>query len=61
MYPDNLNNQPQGIDYLNQIATPPPAEGFDKKNQNHHRYFEFYRLDNPNCDICFFTRFYAKR
>lgn len=31
MYPDNLNNQPQGIDYLNQIATPPPAEGFDKK------------------------------
>lgn len=33
MYPDNLNNQPQGIDYLNQIATPPPAEGFDKKTK----------------------------
>jgi len=28
-----LNNQPQGIDYLNQIATPPPAEGFDKKTK----------------------------
>ena len=33
MYPDNLNNQPQGSDYLNQIATPPPAEGFDKKTK----------------------------
>ena len=33
MYPDNLNNQPQGIDYLNQIAAPPPAEGFDKKTK----------------------------
>ena len=33
MYPDNLNNQPQGIDYLNQIATPPPTEGFDKKTK----------------------------
>ena len=33
MYPDNLNNQPQGIDYLKQIATPPPAEGFDKKTK----------------------------
>ena len=33
MYPDNLNNQPQGIDYLNQIATPPSAEGFDKKTK----------------------------
>ena len=33
MYPDNLNNQPQGIDYLNQIATSPPAEGFDKKTK----------------------------
>mgnify|MGYP000874660227 FL=1 len=33
MYPDNLNNQPQGINYLNQIATPPPAEGFDKKTK----------------------------
>ena len=33
MYPANLNNQPQGIDYLNQIATPPPAEGFDKKTK----------------------------
>ena len=33
MYPDNLNNQPQGIDYLNLIATPPPAEGFDKKTK----------------------------
>ncbi len=28
-----MNNQPQGIDYLNQIATPPPAEGFDKKTK----------------------------
>ena len=33
MHPDNLNDQPQGIDYLNQIATPPPAEGFDKKTK----------------------------
>lgn len=33
MYPDNLDNQSQGIDYLNQIATPPPAEGFDKKTK----------------------------
>ena len=37
MYPDNLNNsvnpQPSGIDYLNQIATPPPAQGFDKKTK----------------------------
>jgi hypothetical protein len=33
MYPDNLNDQPQGIDYLNQIAAPPPAEGFDKKTK----------------------------
>ena len=33
MYPDNLNNQPKGIDYLNQIAKPPPAEGFDKKTK----------------------------
>lgn len=33
MYPDNFNNSSQGIDYLNQIATPPPAEGFDKKTK----------------------------
>ena len=37
MYPDNLNNsvnpQPSGIDYLNQIATPPPAQGFDQKTK----------------------------
>ena len=33
MYPDNLDNKSQGIDYLNQIATPPPAEGFDKKTK----------------------------
>lgn len=33
MYPDNFNNPSQGIDYLNQIATPPPAEGFDKKTK----------------------------
>lgn len=33
MYPDNLDNQSRGIDYLNQIATPPPAEGFDKKTK----------------------------
>ena len=33
MYPDNLNNQPQGIDYLSRVATPPPAEGFDKKTK----------------------------
>ena len=33
MNPDNFNNPSQGIDYLNQIATPPPAEGFDKKTK----------------------------
>ena len=33
MFPDNFNNPSQGIDYLNQIATPPPAEGFDKKTK----------------------------
>ncbi len=33
MYPDRFEQQPQGIDYLNQIATPPPAEGFDKKTK----------------------------
>ena len=33
MYPDNFNNPSQAIDYLNQIATPPPAEGFDKKTK----------------------------
>lgn len=35
MYPndDPFNQQPAGIDYLNQIATPPAAEGFDKKTK----------------------------
>lgn len=35
MYPNNdpFNQQPSGIDYLNQIAAPPPAEGFDKKTK----------------------------
>lgn len=35
MYPndDPFNQQPTGIDYLNQIAAPPPAEGFDKKTK----------------------------
>lgn len=34
MYPnDPFNTQPTGIDYLNQIATPPPATGFDRKTK----------------------------
>lgn len=37
MYPNNYNNpypdQPQGIDYLNQISTPPPKQGFEKKTK----------------------------
>lgn len=28
---DPFNQVPSGIDYLNQIAAPPPAKGFDKK------------------------------
>ena len=35
MYPNNqdnpFNQQPTGIDYLNQISTPAPSAGFDKK------------------------------
>ncbi|MDO4780965.1 MAG: hypothetical protein Q4A34_01030 [Candidatus Saccharibacteria bacterium] len=34
MYPnDPFTPQPTGIDYLNQIATPPPASGFDRKTK----------------------------
>lgn len=34
MQPDNpFNPTPTGIDYLNQIASPPPAQGFDKKTK----------------------------
>ncbi|MDO4773996.1 MAG: hypothetical protein Q4A37_02620 [Candidatus Saccharibacteria bacterium] len=34
MYPnDPFNAQPSGIDYLNQIATPPPASGMNKKTK----------------------------
>lgn len=34
MYPnDPFNTQPTGIDYLNQIATPPPASGMNKKTK----------------------------
>ncbi len=37
MYPNNqdnpFNQQPTGIDYLNQISTPAPSAGFDKKTK----------------------------
>ncbi len=34
MYPnDSYNPQPTGIDYLNQISTPPSTRGFDKKTK----------------------------
>lgn len=37
MYPNeprsSFPEQPTGIDYLNQIAAPPPAQGFDKKTK----------------------------
>lgn len=34
MQPDNpFDPRPTGIDYLNQIATPPPSQGFNKKTK----------------------------
>lgn len=33
MQHDPLNDVPTGIEYLNQIATPPPRPGFDKKSK----------------------------
>lgn len=33
MYNDPFNQQPQGIDYLNQIAAPAPPQGFDRKTK----------------------------